>query len=111
MQDVDAVYIATPLPNAEGHALLAIEMRAQAFDRKNPLLDATGRSTVTKAARDANVFCMEAVMDAVSAFVKLFRTTIQAGEIGDAALRPSSWPQTPDPNTSVSLMQRAAGVP
>jgi len=81
--EVDVVYVATPHSHHLEHTLLAIEAGKHVLVEK-PLTRSVAESrTLLDAARDAGVFCMEAVWTRFLPHIAAIRGAIARGEIGE----------------------------
>ncbi len=79
---VDAVYIATPHPMHEAHALLAIDAGRAVLCEKPLTVDAAGAERVIGAARRKGVFLMEAFMYRCHPLVAEVADKLRQGAVG-----------------------------
>ena len=80
---VDAVYIATPPAQHEAHALMAIAAGKPVLIEKPFALDARAARRIVLAAREAGVFCMEAMWTRFQPLIETIAAHIAAGELGE----------------------------
>jgi len=83
--DVDVVYVATPHSHHLDHALLAIRAGKHLLVEKPITRSAAEARTLLDAARDAGVFCMEAMWTRFLPHVAALRSVVARGEIGEVA--------------------------
>lgn len=81
--DVDVVYVATPHPGHRNAALLAIEAGKAVLVEKPFTMDAGEGREVVEAAREAGVFCMEAMWTRFLPHVVALREMLASGALGD----------------------------
>ncbi|PFG41944.1 putative dehydrogenase [Isoptericola jiangsuensis] len=81
--DVDVVYVATPHSHHLEHALLAIAAGKHVLVEKPITRSVAEARVLLDAARDAGVFCMEAVWTRFLPHVAALRAAIARGEIGE----------------------------
>jgi predicted dehydrogenase len=81
--DVDVVYVATPHSHHLEHALLAIAAGKHVLVEKPITRSVAESRLLLDAARDAGVFCMEAVWTRFLPHVAALRAAIARGEIGE----------------------------
>lgn len=81
--DVDAIYVATPHPQHTDIALAAIEADKALLVEKSFTATVDDTERVVAAARDAGVFCMEAMWTRFNPGIARVRELIAGGEIGD----------------------------
>lgn len=81
--DVDAVHIATPHRQHHGLALAAIAAGKHVLVEKSFTCTVAGALQVTRAARDAGVFCMEAMWTRFQPAIVRLRELIDAHAIGE----------------------------
>jgi predicted dehydrogenase len=79
---IDAVYVATPHPAHEAHALAAIAARKHVLCEKPMTIAAATTERVIEAARRGNVFLMEAFMYRCHPLMKTLIERLQEGVIG-----------------------------
>lgn len=79
---VDAVYVATPHPEHEAHALAAIAAGKPVLCEKPFTMNAAGAARVIEAARARGVFVMEAFMYRCHPLVRALAQRLQDGVIG-----------------------------
>ncbi|HVR03290.1 MAG TPA: Gfo/Idh/MocA family oxidoreductase [Polyangia bacterium] len=79
---VDVVYVATPHPAHEAHALAAIAAGKPVLCEKPLTMDAAGAARVIEAARARGVFLMEAFMYRCHPLVRALVQRLQDGVIG-----------------------------
>lgn len=84
--DLDVLYVATPHPQHHAIALAAIERGTPLLVEKAFTATLAGAREVVAAARDAGVFCMEAMWTRFQPAVVAARELVAAGEIGDPVL-------------------------
>jgi predicted dehydrogenase len=84
--DIDIVYIATPPALHEEHALAAIGNGKAVLCEKPFATSAASARRIAEAAREARVFCMEAMWMRFIPLVRELKTLIERGEIGDVRL-------------------------
>jgi predicted dehydrogenase len=80
--EVEAVYVATPHPAHEAHALAAIAAGKPVLLEKPFTMDAAGAARVLAAARAKNVFVMEAFMYRCHPLVRALVARLADGAIG-----------------------------
>jgi predicted dehydrogenase len=80
---VDAVYIATPPALHREHALACVRAGVPVLIEKPFALDADAAQTIVAAAREANVFCMEAMWTRFMPALTRLKTLIEDGAIGE----------------------------
>ncbi len=80
--EIDAVYIATPNALHKDHSLLAIQAGKAVLCEKPFALSAAEAKEVVDAARQANVFCMEAMWTRFLPAVTGVKRLVDAGAIG-----------------------------
>jgi predicted dehydrogenase len=80
--DVDVVYVATPHPMHEAHALAAIAAGKPVLVEKPFTMDATSAARVVAAARERGVFVMEAFMYRCHPLVRALVARLAEGAIG-----------------------------
>ena len=80
--DVDVVYVATPHPAHEAHALAAIAAGKAVLCEKPFTMDAAGAARVVAAARARGVFVMEAFMYRCHPLVRALVERLRDGAIG-----------------------------
>ena len=80
--DVDVVYVATPHSHHHEHALLAIAAGKHVLVEKAFTRNAAEAREVVAAAREAGVFCMEAMMTRHLPHTAMLREIVQRGDIG-----------------------------
>lgn len=81
--DVDAVYVATPHRQHHAIALAAIAAGKHVLVEKAFTSTAAGALEVVRAARDAGVFCMEAMWTRFQPAIVRMRELVDAGAIGE----------------------------
>jgi predicted dehydrogenase len=81
-RDVEAVYVATPHPLHEAHALACIGAGKAVLCEKPMTMDAAGTERVIAAARSARVFLMEAFMYRCHPLVRQVLARLAEGIIG-----------------------------
>ncbi|HSU02648.1 MAG TPA: Gfo/Idh/MocA family oxidoreductase [Nocardioides sp.] len=81
--DIDVLYIATPHPQHHDLALAAVRAGVPVLVEKSFTATLAGARRVVDAAREAEVFCMEAMWTRVQPAVLRAREMVAAGEIGD----------------------------
>ena len=81
--DVDVLYIATPHPQHRDLALAAIRNGTPVLVEKSFTATLDGAREVVAAAREAGVFCMEAMWTRMQPAVLAARELVAAGEIGE----------------------------
>jgi predicted dehydrogenase len=81
-RDVDAVYVASPHPLHEEHALAAIAARKAVLCEKPMTMDAAGTERLIAAARHQGVFLMEAFMYRCHPIVRELLGRLSDGAIG-----------------------------
>lgn len=81
--DVDVVYIGTPHPQHKKAALAAISAGAGVVVEKSFTATFEGADEVVRAARQAGVFCMEAMWTRFHPVITQAHALIEAGEIGE----------------------------
>ncbi|MCY7400204.1 MAG: Gfo/Idh/MocA family oxidoreductase [Nocardioides sp.] len=81
--DIDVLYVATPHPQHRDLALAAIRNGTPVLVEKSFTATLDGAREVAAAARDAGVFCMEAMWTRMQPAVLLARELVSAGEIGE----------------------------
>src|SRR5262245_14470983 len=79
---IDAVYVATPHPAHEAHALAAIAARKHVLCEKPMTIAAATTERVIEAARRGNVFLMEAFMYRCHPLMKTLIERLREGVIG-----------------------------
>jgi predicted dehydrogenase len=84
--DIDIVYVATPAGLHEQHALGAIASGKAVLCEKPFATDAASARRIASAAREARVFCMEAMWMRFVPLVRELKELIERGEIGDVRL-------------------------
>ncbi|MBS3735038.1 MAG: Gfo/Idh/MocA family oxidoreductase [Phycisphaerae bacterium] len=85
-EDVDVVYIATPHPQHKPNALLCIAQGKAVLCEKPFTVNAGEAGEVVAAARDAGVFCMEAMWTRFLPALAETRRLIADGAIGDVRM-------------------------
>ncbi|EXG79483.1 Gfo/Idh/MocA family protein [Cryptosporangium arvum] len=80
---VDVVYVATPHAGHAAAALTCIAAGRHVLVEKPFTLDAAEATTVVTAARDAGVFCMEAMWTRFNPAIALLRELVDDGAIGE----------------------------
>jgi predicted dehydrogenase len=80
---VDAVYVATPHPFHAEHARLAIAAGKAVLVEKPFTMDAVEARAVAAAAREAGVFCMEAMWSRFLPHLTRLRELLAEGAVGD----------------------------
>lgn len=80
---VDAIYIATPPALHLEHALACIQAGIPVLIEKPFALDADAAQTIVAAAREAGVFCMEAMWTRFMPALTRLKTMIDDGAIGE----------------------------
>ncbi len=110
--EVQAVYVATPPSEHERHALLAIAAGKAVLIEKPFALDAAAASRIAAAARDAGVFCMEAMWTRFQPLIRQVRQRVEAGEIGEPRQLHGAFcgANVPDPDTSLFDPARGGGA-
>ena len=81
--DVDVVYVATPHNHHLPHALLAIAAGKHVLVEKPVGLDAAEARAIGDAARDAGVFCMEAMWTLFLPKLDVVRQVVEQGWLGE----------------------------
>ena len=81
--DIDVLYVATPHPQHHDLALAAIEAGVPVLVEKSFTATVAGAQRVADAAREAGVFCMEAMWTRVQPAVLRAKELVETGEIGD----------------------------
>ncbi|MEO0359480.1 MAG: Gfo/Idh/MocA family oxidoreductase [Pseudomonadota bacterium] len=81
-EDVDAIYVATPNALHLDHALMAIRAGKPVLVEKPFALDAAEARRIADAAREAGVFCMEAMWARFLPAVAAAKRAVEAGRIG-----------------------------
>jgi predicted dehydrogenase len=81
--NVQAVYVATPHPAHEAQALACIRAGKHVLCEKPMTMDAAGAERVIAAAREQNVFLMEAFMYRCHPLMRELLGRLRAGVIGD----------------------------
>ena len=81
--DVDVLYIATPHPQHRDLALAAIRNGIPVLVEKSFTATLPGAQQVVAAAREAGVFCMEAMWTRLQPAVLVARDLVATGEIGE----------------------------
>ena len=81
--DLDVLYVATPHPQHRDLALAAIRNGTPVLVEKSFTATLDGAREVVAAARDAGVFCMEALWTRFQPAVLQAREVVAAGEIGE----------------------------
>lgn len=84
--EVDVVYVATPHPQHHALALAVIGAGTPLLVEKAFTATLAGAEEVVAAARDAGVFCMEAMWTRFQPAVARARALVDAGEIGELLL-------------------------
>lgn len=84
--DIDVVYVATPPALHEEHALAAIAQGKAVLCEKPFATSPAAARRIASAAREAGVFCMEAMWMRFIPLVRELRALLQRGEIGDVRL-------------------------
>jgi len=84
--EVDVVYVATPHPQHHALALAVIEAGTPLLVEKAFTATLAGAREVVAAAREAGVFCMEAMWTRFQPAVAHARALVDAGEIGELLL-------------------------
>jgi predicted dehydrogenase len=80
--DVDAVYVATPHPAHEAHAVACIQAKKAVLCEKPLTVDANSTGRLIEAARAAKVFLMEAYMYRCHPLTARLIQSVQEGAIG-----------------------------
>ncbi|HEX3822919.1 MAG TPA: Gfo/Idh/MocA family oxidoreductase [Mycobacteriales bacterium] len=80
--DVDVIYVGTPHPFHAEHSLLAIRAGKHVLCEKPFALNATEAAAVVTAAREAGVFCMEAMWTRFLPHMRRIRQLLDAGALG-----------------------------
>ena len=107
--DIDAVYIATPPSEHEAHALLAIAAGKAVLVEKPFALDASAARRIVEAARDAGVFCMEAMWTRFLPVFPKLNLHLKNGKLGEIRSFHASFMGSDLPNADVSLFDPARG--
>src|SRR6266496_625903 len=81
--DVDIVYVATTHPQHRDHALLALHAGKNLLLEKPFTLNGQQGRQVINAARNANVFCMEAMWMRMHPLIRRAQALVHGGSIGD----------------------------
>jgi predicted dehydrogenase len=81
--NVEAVYVASPHPSHEAHALACIEAGKHVLCEKPLTIDAASAERVIEAARGARVFLMEAFMYRCHPLMREFLRRLRDGVIGE----------------------------
>lgn len=84
--DIDIVYVATPPALHEEHALAAIRSGKAVLCEKPFATSPDAARRIAAAAREAGVFCMEAMWMRFVPLVRELRTMLERGDIGDVRL-------------------------
>lgn len=84
--DIDVVYVATPPALHEEHALAAILNGKAVLCEKPFSTSPASARRIAAAAREAGVFCMEAMWMRFIPLVRELRATLERGDIGDVRL-------------------------
>jgi predicted dehydrogenase len=97
--EIDVVYIATPHPFHAEHALQAIDAGKPVLVEKPFAMDACEARGVADAARDAGVFCMEAMWTRFLPHMERLRELLAEGALGEilALSADQGMRFTPDP--------------
>lgn len=80
---VDAVYVATPPDLHEAHALMAIEAGRAVLVEKPFASSAAAAARIAAAAREAGVFCMEAMWTRFQPVTGAVRRAVEDGALGE----------------------------
>jgi predicted dehydrogenase len=107
--EVDVVYVATPHPQHHALALAAIEARTPLLVEKAFTATLAGAEEVVAAARDAGVFCMEAMWTRFQPAVAHARALVDAGEIGELLLVQADFGAQRDYDPASRLFDLALG--
>lgn len=110
--NVDAVYIATPPSVHEAHALLAIAAGKPVLIEKPFALNAASAQRISDAAKQANVFCMEAMWTRFLPLISEIKTCIDAGTIGEIRSFEGSFgiAEVVEPKNSLFSLQHGGGA-
>ena len=97
---IDAIYIATPNSLHREHALLAIAAGKAVLVEKPFALNAAEARDIVDAARQAGVFCMEAMWSRFLPAAAAMKSKIEAGDLGRPTLFRAAlgFPAEADPN-------------
>ncbi|MGY1732286.1 Gfo/Idh/MocA family oxidoreductase [Geodermatophilus sp. SYSU D01045] len=109
--DVDAVYVATPAPVHEEHALMCLRAGIPVLVEKPFSTDAASARRIADAAREHRVFAMEAMWTRFVPLLGEVRRIVAAGEIGEPrAFRGSFAAPDPSPSSSNRDPRRGGGA-
>ena len=108
-EDVDGVYIATPPALHKSHALMAIAAGKPVLVEKPFAPTGADARAIAAAARDAGVFCMEAMWTRFQPLAGAIRARIAAGDLGDLRGFDARFLAANLPDASVSLFNAAQG--
>lgn len=110
--EVDALYIATPPALHEAHALMGIAQGKAVLIEKPLAADAQAARRIAAAAKEAGVFCMEAMWTRFQPLPETVRKLIEAGRLGTLRGFDARFMQAakPDPDTSLFDPERGGGA-
>jgi len=111
-QDIDAVYIATPVSLHEAHAVMAINAGCAVLVEKPFAANAQSAERIAQAAKDAGVFVMEAMWTRFQPLPQAIRTYIASGAMGDLRRFEGRFlaANVPDPKVSLFNADLAGGA-
>lgn len=112
LADVDAIYIATPPSVHEAHAMLAITAGKPVLIEKPFAMNAASAQRISDAAKQANVFCMEAMWTRFLPLISEIKTCIEAGTIGEIRSFEGSFgvAEIVDPQNSLFSREHGGGA-
>lgn len=112
LADVDAIYIATPPSVHEAHAMLAIAAGKPVLVEKPFAMNAASAQRISDAAKQANVFCMEAMWTRFLPLISKIKTCIKAGAIGEVRAFEGSFGITEvvDPQSGLFSLEHGGGA-
>ncbi len=106
---IDAVYVATPHPWHAPAALLAISAGKHVLVEKPFTMNAAEAKSVVQAARDAGVFCMEAMWTRFLPHARRVRELVADGAVGEVVALSADVGQWFVPDPSHRLFARGLG--
>ena len=107
--EVDAFYIATPPTLHREHALLSISVGKPVLIEKPLAHNAHDAQAIINAARDSQVFCMEAMWTRFLPLVSHIKKLVQDGEIGMLRAFSGSFGKSNVPDKTQSIFNRDLG--
>lgn len=107
--EADAVYVATPPSEHEAHAGLAIAAGKPVLIEKPFAMDGAAAARIRDAAREAGVFCMEAMWTRFLPLLDAVRADLAAGGLGDLQGFTGGFTGSDAPDAGASLFDPARG--